>query len=129
MKKLAVLFLFICLFLFGGGQHLIAATHQVYNPTSQSFGKKYHAKITNHDSGNSLIEEADLGGDEDHSGADIDGELPTKIFTSNYSDLTNWYLTLSCQLLSNQSHKNFKIFAPFCGQSNPIYITQRVLRL
>lgn len=129
MKKLAVLFLFICLLLFGGGQHLIAGTHQVYNSTSQSFGKKYHAKIQNHDSGNSLIEEADLGGDEDHSGADIDDEIPTKIFTGNCSDFSNWYLALSCQILSSHSHKNFKIFAPFCGQSNPIYITQRVLRL
>jgi hypothetical protein len=129
MKKLTVLFVFICMLLLSGGQHLIAGTSQACNPISQSVGKKYNTKFTNHDSNNSLIEEADFGGDEEHLGGDIDDGITNKLFTGNYSDFNNWYLAISCQLLSNQSHKNFKIFAPFCGRSNPIYITQQVLRL
>jgi len=129
MKKLAVLFTFICLLLLTGGQHLTAGTHQVFNSSSHTLEKKHRVKLTNQDSSNSLIEEADLSIDEEHLGGDLEDGIPSKIFTGNFSLLYDWYLTFSGQSLLNLSNKNFKNFAPFCGQSNPIYITQRVLRL
>lgn len=129
MRKLAVLFVFIGLLLLSGGQHLNAGTRQIFNYSSHSLEKKHRVKFTNQDSSNSLIEEADLGIDEDHLGGDVNDEIPSKIFTGNYSLLSDWYLTFSSQSLLKSSHKNFKIFAPFCGQSNPIYITLRVLRI
>lgn len=128
MKKLAVLFVFISLLLLSGGQHLNAGTRQIFN-SSHSLEKKHRVKFTNQDSSNSLIEEADLGIDEEHLGGDINDRIPSKIFTGNYNLLSDWYLTFSNQSLLKSSHKNFKIFAPFCGQTNPIYITLRVLRI
>jgi len=130
MRKLAVLFVFMSLLLLGGSQHLFARTSQISTTSSHTLEKKHRVKFTNQDSSNSLIEEADLGIDEDHSGGDINDKLlPSKTFTGNYSLLSDWYLTFSNQSLLKSSYKNFKIFAPFCGQSNPIYITLRVLRI
>ena len=40
-----------------------------------------------------------------------------------------WYLSFSCQFIPNQLYKRLKIFASSCGQSNPIYILQQVLRI
>ena len=129
MKKLAILFVFLCLLLLGGSQHIYAGTRSISKTSSTTLEKKHRVKFTNQDSSNSLIEEADLGIDEEHLGGDINDSIPSRIYTGNYSLLSDWYLTFSSQSLLKSSHKNFKIFAPFCGQSNPIYITQRVLRI
>ena len=129
MKKLVVLFVYMCLLLLGGGQYLNAGTHQTSDSSSHSLEKKYRAKFTNQDSSNSLIEDADLDIDEEHLGGDIDDGIWNKIFTGNYNLLDNWYLTFSCQSLQNHYQRNFKLFTPFYGRSNPIYITQRVLRI
>jgi len=128
MKKLAVLFSFVFLLLLSGGQHFNVANNQVYNPTSHTLEKKHRVKFTNQDTSVSLMEEADLNFDEEHGG-DLKDGIQSKIFIKNFSLLNDWYLNFSGQSLLNLSQKNFKIFTPFCGQSNPIYITQRVLRL
>ena len=129
MRKLIVLFVYLGLLLLGGGQYLNAGTHQKSNSSSHSLEKKHRVKFTNQDSGNSLIEDADIDIDEEHLGGDVKDEISDKLFAGNYSLLDNWYLTISCQSLLNHCQKNFKIFTPFCGQTNPIYITQRVLRI
>ncbi|MCV9930136.1 hypothetical protein OIU83_20930 [Flavobacterium sp. LS1R49] len=130
MKRLFVVFVYLCLLLLGGGQYLNAGMHQNHNSSSQSLEKKHKIKFTNQDSGNSIIEDADLDIDEEHlNGDDIKDGISNKLFTENYSLLDNWYLTFSCQSILDYCQKNFKIFAPFCGQSNPIYITHRVLRI
>ncbi len=129
MRKLFALFVFVFLLLLGGGHYANAGTRQISNPSSHSLEKKHRAKFTNQETGTSLIEEADLGIDEEHLGGDINDRIPSKIFTGNYSLISDWYLTFSNQSLLKSSHKNFKIFAPFCGQTNPIYITLRVLRI
>ncbi len=66
--------------------------------------------------------------DEEYSGDTPKSGLVNKSFTANYSLLDNWYLTFSDQITVNY-HSHFKFFVPFCGYSNPIYITQRVLRI
>ncbi|MDN3673211.1 hypothetical protein QWY99_09130 [Flavobacterium branchiarum] len=129
MRKLIVLFVYLGLLLLGGGQYLNAGTHQNSNSSSHSLEKKHRVKFTNQDSSNSLIEDADIDIDEEHLGGDIKDGISDKLFTGNYSLLDNWYLTISCQSLLDHCQKNFKIFAPFCGQNNPIYITLRVLRI
>lgn len=71
-----------------------ARTSQISTTSSHTLEKKHRVKFTNQDSSNSLIEEADLGIDEDHSGGDINDKLlPSKTFTGNYSLLSDWYLT------------------------------------
>lgn len=132
MKKLAVLFVYVCLLLLSGSQYIYASIHQIStstNSTHHSLEKRHRVKFTNQDTGNSLIEDA-LDIDEEHfGGGDIDDGIPNKFFIGNYNFFDRWYQTHSGEPLLNHYQKNFKIFAPFCGQSNPIYITHRVLRI
>jgi len=131
MKKLAVLFVYVCLLLLSGSQYVYASIQQFSTSThsTHSLEKRHRVKFTNQDTSNSLIEDA-LDLDEEHlGGGDIDDGISSKFFITNYSLLDKWYLTLSGRSLLNHYHNNFKTFAPFCGQSNPIYITHRVLRI
>jgi hypothetical protein len=129
MKKLVVLFVYMSLLLLGGGQYLNAGTHH-NSHSSHSLENKHRVKFTNQDSGNSIIEDADLDVDEEHLGGnDIKDDVSNKLFAGNNSLLDNWYLTISCQSILDHYQKYLKNFVPFCGQSNPIYITQRVLRI
>lgn len=127
MRRLIVFLVFMNFLLLSGGQYLNAGTHQ--NSPVHSYEHKHRIKYTNQDQGSSLIEEADLDLDEEYSGDDtLKDDVVNKVFAANYSLLDNWYLTFSDQIIVNyQSH--FKFFVPFCGNSNPIYITQRVLRI
>jgi hypothetical protein len=126
MKRLIVFLAFMNFLLFGGGQYLSAGTLQ---NSVHNYGHKHHVKYTSQDQGSSIIEEADLDLDEEYSGDTApDNKLVNKDFTANYSLLDNWYLTFSDQITVNY-HSHFKFFVPFCGNSNPIYITQRVLRI
>lgn len=127
MKKLFVLFAFLFLLLLGGGQYANAGTNQSANSQSHTVEKKHRVKFTNQEPGTTIIEEADLDGD--HSGDNIDGTVLNKVFISNQSFLDSWYLAISCYSLLNQCNDNSKIFKPIYGQSNPIYITLRVLRI
>lgn len=128
MRKLFVLFVYMFLLLSSGSQKAIAGTNKFSHDVSPNVEKKHEVKLVAQDSGNFIIEESCMDVNEDFGG-DINDRIPNKIFTGNYSLLDNWYLALSSQLLLNHYQKNFKIFAPFCGQSNPIYITHRVLRI
>ncbi len=60
---------------------------------------------------------------------DYNDGTANKIATPNNSVLNNWYLTFSRQNISKDYAQRIKIFAPFCGYSNPIYIRQQVLRI
>lgn len=124
MRKLIVFLVFMNFLLLGGGQYLNAGTHHSHQ---HAYEHKHRVKYTNQDQGSSIIEEADL--DEEHQGGDtFKNKTVSKTFTANYSLLDNWYLTFSSQIIVNY-HSHFKFFVPFCGNSNPIYITQRVLRI
>ncbi|HEX8016367.1 MAG TPA: hypothetical protein VF465_14125 [Flavobacterium sp.] len=125
MKRIIVFMVFMNFLLFGGGQYLSAGTHQ---NSGHTYGHKHHIKYTSQEQGSSIIEEADLDLDEEYSGDALKNGLTNKVFTANYSLLDNWYLTFSDQITVNY-HSHFKFFVPFCGNSNPIYITQRVLRI
>lgn len=125
MRKLIVFLVFMNFLLLGGGQYLNAGTHQ--DSHHHAYEHKHRVKYTNQDQGSSIIEEADL--DEEHLGDDtFKNNVVNKNFAANYSLLDNWYLTFSGQIIVNY-HSHFKFFVPFCGNSNPIYITQRVLRI
>lgn len=129
MKRLVILFACMFLLLLGGGRYIDAGIYQISNSPSHSLEKKHRVKFTSQDTSNTLIEDADLDNNEDHPGGDLDGGITNKLFIKNYSFLDSWYLALSSQSFLSNSQKNFKIFTPFCGQSNPIYIVQRVLRI
>jgi hypothetical protein len=126
MRKLVLFLTFINFLLLGGGQYLNAETHL---NTHHYLEKKHRVKFTNNEQGSSIIEDADLDLDEEYLGSDDlkDGFL-TKFSATNYSLLNNLNLTFSRQIVAN-SYNLFEILGPSCGQSNPIYITQRVLRI
>ena len=127
MRKIIVFLVFMNFLLLGGGQYLNAGTPQTFR--HHTLEKKHHIKFTNQEQGSSIIEDADLDLDEEYLGSDnLNDVLSNKLFTTNYSLLDNWYLTFSRQMAVN-TYNRFKIFVPFCGESNPIYITQRVLRI
>ena len=113
----------MCVLLLAGSQRVNAGTIAA----SHTIEKKHHVKFSNQDSNNSLIEEADLGFDEEHVGDDFNDEI-SKIYTGSYILSSDWYLTLFSHFIEKY-HNNYKIFAPCYGQSNPIYITLQVLRI
>ena len=127
MRRIIVFLVFMNFLLLGGGQYLNAGTHQ--NSPVHHYEHKHRVKYTTQDQGSSLIEEADVDLDEEYSGDDtLKNNVVNKVFAANFSLLDNWYLTFSDQIIVNY-HSHFKFFVPFCGHSNPIYITQRVLRI
>jgi len=126
MRKLIVFLVFMNLLLLGGGQYLNAGTPK--NPHLHNLEKKHRVKFTNQDQGSSIIEDADVDLEEEYLGSDDLDALTNKFFATNYSLLDNWYLSFSSQTIVND-YNRFKFFVPFCGNSNPIYITQQVLRI
>ncbi|MDW8851908.1 hypothetical protein SD960_17535 [Flavobacterium sp. MMLR14_040] len=111
--------------LLGGGQCLNAET---YLNSHHNLEKRHRVKFTNNEQGSSIIEDADIDLDEEYFGDNLKGGLSNKFFATNYSLLDNWYLTLSQQIAAKSSNY-FDIFGSSRGLSNPIYITQRVLRI
>lgn len=128
MKRWFALMIFMNFLLLGGGQYVHAETHQ--KAPVHSVDKKHRIKFTGQERNTSIIEDADVDSEEDFSGNDDVKKslLSNKNFTSYYSLLDQWYLTFSRQIIS-VSCNHFEIFGSSCGQSNPIYITQRVLRI
>ena len=125
MRKLIVFLTFMNFLLLGGGQYLNAETHL---NSHHNLEKRHRVKFTNQDQGSSIIEDVDMDLDEEFLGDNLKDGLSNKFFAANYSLLDNWYLTLSRQNTAKTSN-HFDIFGSSCGQSNPIYITQRVLRI
>ncbi|PBJ14418.1 hypothetical protein [Flavobacterium sp. ACN6] len=127
MRKLIVFLVFMNMLLLGGGQYLNANTFEL--PQHHNLEKKHHVKFTSQDRGSSTIEDAaDIDIEEDLLGNDdVDG-LTNKFFAASYSLVDDLYLSLSDQSLANDSNR-FKISTPALGHSNPLYITQRVLRI
>lgn len=70
------------------------------------------------------IEEADL--DEEHLNGD---DLSNALINQAYLLCDKWYLSFFPSLVPEDDHKRFKSFSPFCGDSAPIYIRQRVLKI
>lgn len=124
MRKLIVFLVFMNLLLLGGGQYLNANTFSHNHHLAQ----KHRVKFTSQDRGSSIIEDADVDLEEDLLGSDDSSLLTNKFFAASYSLVDTLYLALSDQSAANDSNR-LKISTPFFGHSNPIYITQRVLRI
>ncbi|KAF2079033.1 hypothetical protein [Flavobacterium sharifuzzamanii] len=126
MRKLIVFLVFMNMLLFGGGQYLNANT---FGPHNHHHLQKHRVKFTNQDRGTSTIEEAtDIDLEEDLVGGEDVDLLTNKYFTASYSLVDALYLALSDQSAANDSNR-LKFSTPIFGHSNPIYITQRVLRI
>lgn len=125
MRKLIVFLVFMNMLLFGGGQYLNANTFGAHN---HHHLQKHRVKFTNQDRGSSVLEDtADVDLEEDLLGGD-DVVLTNKFFAASYSLVDTLYLALSDQSTTNDSNR-FKFSTPVFGHSNPLYITQQVLRI
>ncbi len=124
MRKLTVFLVFMNMLLFGGGQYLNANTFGAHN---HHHLQKHRVKFTNQDRGTSIIEDADVDLEEDLLGGDDVNTLTNKFFTASYSLVDALYLALSDQSALNVNL--LRISTPVLRHSNPIYITQRVLRI
>ncbi|MEO7978139.1 hypothetical protein [Flavobacterium sp.] len=125
MKRWFAFLLFMNFLLVSGGQYIHAKTN--HTASFHNIERKHHIKYTSQDQTTSIIEEADV--EEDYSGNnDVKGLPGVKSFSSRYSLLNQWYLTFPRQIITD-SYNYFEIFGSSYGQSNPIYITQRVLRI
>lgn len=125
-------FIFLCIFLLGGGQHLHADTHvnTISDYPSFDFVKKQQVKVKTAEPGSILIEEADVDFDEEsHSSDDLNNGSASKLLAVKHSLLDNWYLTFSNESVYKHYSKDFENFAPNFGQSNPIYLRIGVLRI
>lgn len=128
--KIIVFFAFLCFLLLGNKDHAYASINQgkcSYNSV-QNFTQKGQIKVVIEDYGITLIEDTDVE-EESQSTNGVKERNGNYFFSGKYS-LTN---TLYCS-----SFKNFTLnycenrtkFLPYpSGNYNPIYITQRVLRI
>ena len=96
---------------------------------SSSLVKNEQLKFVNTNQDLTFIEAVDLDLEEEHFKDTIKDTISNNFFDGNYTLLDRWYLTFSGQSVLKYFHTDSKIFAPFCGQSNPIYITLRDLRI
>ena len=129
--KIAAFFLYLFFHLLGGGNVVYAASRDNDASSTLEFEGaikdqlKYVQSVPN----TVLITIAEFDLEEELSTSDSFKSTSTTITDGKIYLAHAWYLNFSCQSVSNHYFKNFKIFAPSCGQSNPIYILQRVLRI
>lgn len=128
MRVVAIFFVYLCSFLLWGAHHTVEDIHQngIQYSCAQNSAKTQEAKYTDTNQDYTIIEDADLDlGEENHISDDIAG----KSFAGKYSLPDMWYSTLPHLSILNYYYKGPKTLLPFCGNSYPIYITQRVLRI
>ena len=127
-----VFYISFCFLLLFGGSYLYADRHHSTENRSfiQNLPENQQIKVRTTVPYANLTESAAIDLDEEfHSDDDHNDGTANKIAVQNNSVLDNWYLTFSRQNISKDYAQRIKIFAPFCGYSNPIYIRQQVLRI
>lgn len=130
--RIVVFYVYLSLLLFIGGTALYVGTHDAHNSSSSahSIPKKTHVKLSSSDQGNSLIEDADIDLDEDYlRGHDAEEGSNNSLLVNTYALSAKWYLSFSPSVILSFDHNNFINYPPVCGNSSPLYITQRVLRI
>ncbi|WGQ10145.1 hypothetical protein QG516_00560 [Pedobacter gandavensis] len=126
--RVVVFFVALFTFLLCGGHYLHADTphHAKHCPSNQRLAKSEGPKLRGAGQDLNVIEEADLDLDEEHLSSD---ELPVKNLHQEYYLLNRWYLTFYSLIIADADHQHYQPFLPFSGNSSPIYIRQRVLRI
>jgi hypothetical protein len=129
--RIAVFFLFLFFHLLGGGNVVHAASHGTDSARHLQafFSNKNQVKSIKSVPNVMLLTAAEFDLEEESTSKDSFESTNTAITYREHHLSHAWYLNFSCQSLRNHYYKNFKIFALSCGQSNPLYILQRVLRI
>ena len=129
--RIAAFFLYLFFHLLGGQNVVYAVSRDNHASSTLKFEgySKEQLKYIQSVPKTILITIAEIDLEEELSSSDSFKGTNTAILDAKFHLSQVWYLNFSCQSISNHYCKNFKIFTPFCGQSNPIYILQRVLRI
>lgn len=126
MRTLA-LYLSLFFFLLIGKQSLYAGKLHGSDSSSQSISKNHRVRLENKEQGYSIIENADFDLEEDQLHGDDLTQI-THLVIAHSIAFSNWYSTY-CQFFIYNNSRSYKTFPAFCGLGQPIYITQRVLRI
>lgn len=129
--RIVVFYVYLSLLLIIGGTALYVGTHYAHNSYSTVHNptKKAHAKLTNSNQSNSLIEDADIDLDEDYlRDHDTEDGTTKSLLVDRYALSVKWYLSFAPAVILSYN-KNFVNYLPLSGNSSPLYITQRVLRI
>ena len=129
--KVAVIFLSLVLYLLGGVNVVHAESQDAANPVALHILIRNSNQVKVYQSVPTTFSITTAEFDLEEECADNDtfkSSNPT-IHHSKDFFVQAWYIRVSAIVFVHSYRKNFKIFAPFCGQSNPIYIIQQVLRI
>jgi len=131
MRRTIIFFVYSFFLLLFGGQYLNASIHPNKDFYSHHFSKKHHIKFTNQDSGNSIIEEVGVDVEEEYlNGDELNNKVTKDFFPVKYNSPEKWLSTFSPSFcLNDDYYKRLQFSLPYNGKNNPIYITQRVLRI
>lgn len=130
--RVTVFFLYLFFYLQSGGNYVHAISHDndIYSSLTSKLVQTDQVKFAKTSSSSIMINADGFDLEEECSNSDsVKNKNSNKNFTQKFGVSKVWYQTFFCQSIINYCNKNFKIFAPFCGQSYPIYIIQQVLRI
>ncbi len=131
--KIIFYFVALCFLLLGVRSTSFASTHESKNSYASSFqyfSQKGQIKTINEDHNILLIEDTDLDLEEEYHVANCDKESPkTNFFIGKYILLNTLYSSNCQKFTSNFCVNRFKNVPHLSGNTCPIYITQRVLRI
>ena len=130
--RLTVFFLYLFFHLCSGGNYVHATSHDnsIYSCSISNLEKTDQGNFSKTISSSISINAIGFDLEEEYSNGDsLKNRDSNKNSAEKFEVSKVWYQAFSCQSVLNHYSKNFKIFAPSCGQSNPIYIIHRVLRI
>jgi hypothetical protein len=96
----------------------------------QNFTQKGQIKVVIEEHGITLIEDTDVDLEEEcQSSNDVKEQSGNHFFLGKYSLINTLYCSTSKKFTLNYREKHIKFLPYLSGNNNPIYITQRVLRI
>jgi hypothetical protein len=130
--RIIAFFAFLCFLLFGSKEYAYASISQGKSSYSsvQYFTQKGQIKVVTEDHGITLIEDTDVDLEEEcQSSSDVKVQSSAHFFTGKYSLINTLYCSSSKKFTLNYRENRTKFLPYLSGNYNPIYITQRVLRI
>jgi hypothetical protein len=130
--RIIVFFTFLVFLLFGSKEYAHASIIQGKSSYTsvQSFTQKGQIKIVSEDHGIILIEDSDVDLEEEcQSSSDVKERSVTPFFSGKYSLINTLYCSSSKKITLIYRENRTKFLPYLIGNHNPIYITQRVLRI
>jgi hypothetical protein len=130
--RIIVFFISLFFLLLNGEQPSYASTQGKktnYSSNQTSFQTK-QIQFSSDNRNLTLFDETDLNLEEEYQHNDDFEKSPeNKFVTTKHNSFNGLYDSKSDQILLNYYKKHHQIFHSLCGNSSPIYISQRVLRI